>query len=481
MFKLSKYERILVSIFVLTLPLANPWVRGDGVGYYAYARALIIERHLSFEKDWQHGNESFTMGRLDEHGRVLANQYTRTGHIANLWSIGASLLWTPFLVITHWGVLLCDRLGARIPADGFSTPYLVTLALASLVYGFLGLWISFRLARKHFDERWAFLGTVGIWWASSLPVYMYFNPSYSHADSAFAVALFLWYWDRTRNARTIAQWLLLGLISGLTVNVYYPNGVLLLIPLTEAMVCYWQTWKSPVRDGAAITRLFLAHVMFVAVFAVALLPTLITRRIIFGDPLQTGYMAASTWNWRTPQFWNVLFSADHGLLSWTPILTLSLIGIALLFRVDRPFSAYLMIGLLAFYAVISFYPDWDGLSSFGNRFFVSLTAAFILGLTSIFDRLAHVWQERRAAIFAYGATTTLIIWNLGLIFQWGTHLIPARGPISWREASYNQVAVVPTRAARTLKAYMTRRKQLMGHIEEEDVKQLKSGQAEGTE
>ncbi len=47
-------------------------------------------------------------------------------------------------------------------------------------------------------------------------------------------------------------------------------------------------------------------------------------------------------------------------------------------------------------------------------------------------------------------TTALIIWNMGLVFQWGTHLIPARGPISWRDAAYNQVAVVPVQAARTL-------------------------------
>lgn len=481
MFKLSKYERILVSVFVLTLPLANPWVRGDGVGYYAYARALIVERHLNFEKDWQHANESFRMGRLDRDGHVLAGQYTRTGHLANLWSIGASILWAPFLAFTHLGVLFCDRLGAHIPADGFSTPYLVTVALATLVYGFLGLWLSCRLTRKYFPERWAFLGTLGIWWASSLPVYMYFNPSYAHADSAFSVALFLWYWDRTRAARTTAQWLLLGLISGLMVNVYYPNGVLLLIPVIEAMVCYWQAWKSSERNGAAMTRLFLRHVMFTAVFAISLLPTLMTRRIIFGSPLQTGYMAASTWNWTAPHFWNVLFSADHGLLSWTPILALSLVGIALFRRADRAFGTYLMIAVLAFYAVISFYPDWDGLSSFGNRFFISLTPVFILGLTAVFDGLARSWQERRAAVFAYCATSVFIVWNLGLIFQWGTHLIPARGPISWREASYNQVAVVPAKAAQALKAYMTRRKQLMGHIEEEDVKQLKSGQAEGTE
>ena len=60
--------------------------------------------------------------------------------------------------------------------------------------------------------------------------------------------------------------------------------------------------------------------------------------------------------------------------------------------------------------------------------------------------------RRAARPFRYPASLTalLVLWNLGLIFQWGTHLIPARGPISWREVAYNQVAVVPAEAAGTV-------------------------------
>ncbi|MGA9481093.1 MAG: hypothetical protein WBV48_04125, partial [Candidatus Acidiferrales bacterium] len=219
--KPSKYEKILIVLFLLTVPLSNPWVRGDGVGYYAYARAMLIEHRLDFQNDWKHGNESFAMGNLDTHGNVLLEEYTSTGHIANPWAIGSSLLWFPFLFVTHIGVLVCDHFGAHIAADGFSAPYVTTMALATALYGFLGLWLSFVVARNYFAERWAFLATIGIWWASSLPVYMYFNPSWSHAHSAFAAALFLWYWNRTRGARTISQWILLGLLSGLIVDVYY--------------------------------------------------------------------------------------------------------------------------------------------------------------------------------------------------------------------------------------------------------------------
>ena len=68
----DKFEKFLILIFVLTLPLSNPWVRGDGVGYYAYARAMLIEHRLDFRKDWLAANTSFRMGRVDSDGQYIA-------------------------------------------------------------------------------------------------------------------------------------------------------------------------------------------------------------------------------------------------------------------------------------------------------------------------------------------------------------------------------------------------------------------------
>lgn len=488
--KFTRYDRVLLVVFLISLPLCNPWVHGDGVGYYAYARALLIQRNLHFEKDWTHGNESFEMSRLDANGNILPDQYTRTGHVVNHWTIGPAILWAPFLVATHLGILLVDKLGAHVATDGFSSPYLITMALSTALYGFLGLWISFRLASKYFERRWAFLATLGIWWASSYPVYMYFNPSWSHAHSAFAAALFLWYWHHTRDSRTLRQWAILGLISGLMVDIYYPNGVLLFVPLLEALGGYWREWKergaapgvSTVQaTGSRLARNLVAHVTYFVVFLIALLPTLITRKIIFGSPLETGYAPIEEWKWHDPAFGRVLWSADHGIFTWTPILLLAVIGLVLFRRFDKAMAYYLMVAVAAFYGVVCFHTNWDGLSSFGNRFFISLTPIFILGLAALMDFAAREWHERRVAIAAWALTAVLILWNLGLIYQWGTHLIPARGPISFRDATYNQFAVVPEQAGRNLKNYFTRRRRMMNRIEQEDVNQLKKQQEQGNQ
>lgn len=467
----TRKGKLLILIFLLSLPLCNPWVRGDGVGYYAYARSLLIEHHLKFERDWEHGNDTFRSGRIDSEGRVLVDQYTVTGHINNAWTIGPSLLWLPFLFLTHMGVLLCNHLGTGCSADGFSPPYLITMAVSTALYGFGALWISFCLARRYFQEQWAFVAAIAVWGASSLPVYMYFNPSWSHAHSAFVVALFLWYWDQTRMRRTRGQWVLLGLISGLTVDVYYPNGVLLLIPLMETLPSYWQGWKRTAGRGSFVLRLLATHIVYVAVCAVALLPTFISRYIIFGGILQTGYPPAAAWNWKSPSFWNVLFASNHGLLSWTPVLVPALVGIILFFRKDRFLAASLVVVFISFCSVIASYPHWDHGSSFGNRFFVSLTAVFVLGLASALDQIGQAWQSHRAAVFVVALTGLMIVWNWGLIFQWGTHLIPARGPISWRAVARNQLGV-PAKVTYSVEDYFLRRGHMMHQIETEDAKQL---------
>ena len=469
MLRPDKFEKVLILIFLVSLPLCNPWVRGDGVGYYAFARAMLIEHRLDFQRDWLTANPSYRMGRVDSDGRLLPSQYTSTGHLDNHFSVGPAMLWFPFLLVAHGFVQLDHVFGGHIAADGFSFPYILAMALATALYGFLALWISFQLAKKYVPEKWAFLSTLGIWFASSLPVYMYFNPSWSHAQSAFAASLFLWYWDRTRPERAWAQWVILGLMAGLMMDVYYVNAILLLIPLLESLTRYWNGIKS--NEVAAVTRLFLKNILFTLVTAIAFLPTLIAKRIIYGSAKDFGY--GGLWNFASPALLKVCVSSEHGLFSWTPILALAVIGLFFLRRQDKVLSLYSIMTFAAYVYTIGCYLDWAGISSFGSRFFVSLTPLFILGLAAFFEWMALSLRERPANILATSITTLLIVWNLGLIFQWGTHLIPARGPISWRTAAYNQVAVVPVQTVRTLKAYLTGRGRLMNHIEQQDLQQLK--------
>ena len=471
---LSRFSiRILVVLFLLSLPLLNPWVHGDGVGYYALARAPLIEHSLDFTHDYQRANAGFREARLDANGRPMDVFRTPTGHLDNHFAVGPAMLWSPFLLLAHFSVQLARALGSSVAADGFSAPYRFAMAFATCLYGFVGLLLSFRLARKYVDDRWALYATVAVWWASSLPVYMYFNPSWSHAHSAFVVALFLWYWHETRLGRTVRQWLLLALISGLMLNVYYPNAMLLVVLAVEAMPQY----RSAFRDEPsfpAVGGLLARHALFGAVTLVCLLPTFITRSILYGGPFASGYIPLRNWLWDSPVFLKVLFSTNHGLLLWTPIVLLSFVGLLLFARREPGVGVPFLLAVIAFYLFISFYPDWAGISSFGNRFFLSLTPLFILGLGVLLGSAARFFASRPAFNLAAGfVLSAFILWNLGLMFQWGVHLVPARGPVDFTQTISNQFTVVPRSIFSRLRAYFVRRSSLMQQIEEGDEQQRK--------
>ena len=473
-----KSERLLFLLFFLSLPFLNPWVRGDGVGYYAFARATLIEHSLDFTEDYQHANASFRGPRLDENNLPKLAFRTPTGRLDNHFTVGPAILWTPFLLLAHAGVLLARALGSSVAADGFSAPYRIAMAFATAFYGFLSLLLSFRLARQYVEERWAFLATLAIWWAGSLPVYMYFNPSWSHAHSAFAVALFIWYWHETRTSRSLAQWLLLALIAGLMLNIYYANAMVLAVLAVEALRQYRAAFRHHAAPGESsamlrIPELLLRHFLFAATLLASLLPTFISRYLVYGSPFESAYIPLRDWLWSSPVFFSVLFSSNHGLFSWTPILLLALAGLFLFWRREPRVGAPLLVAFFAFYFFISCYPDWAGISSYGNRFFVSLTSLFILGLAVFFDRAAQLFRSPRAALaaaLALLAATSL--WNAGLMFQWGSHLIPARGPVSFSEIVHNQFFVVPSQLSADFQRYIFKRKALMQQIEDRDLQQL---------
>jgi hypothetical protein len=288
------------------------------------------------------------------------------------------------------------------------------------------------------------------------------------------VALFLWYWDKTRDTRTLLQWMLLGALGGLMLDVYYANVMVFVILLIEALRDYAAAIRMAAPNTPSLAQLLARHLVFAATLLICLLPTFIAHRIIYGSMFESGYVSLNHWNWTSPRLFSVLFSSEHGLISWTPILLFALIGLFAFWRsVPRAGFAFLA-ATVGFYYFIASYPDWAGISSYGNRFFVSLTPLFILGLAVFLERFTPVFRTRRAALAAVSIfLACFVFWNAGLMFQWGAHLIPARGPVSFPQMIRNQFMVVPRQITKQFEMYLFRRKSLMQQIEQRDLEQLK--------
>ena len=461
----SGYWKALIVMFLLTLPFVHGEVDGDGIGYYAHLHSPLIDHNLAYATDWKNPHD---LGRLwpamdwkDPHevdrnliSHAWENPVRRAGHLPNYFAVGPAILWSPFIVSTHIVVLTLSHFGVHVTPDGKSPPYMFALAMATAFYGFCGLCISFSIAREFVDERWAFWATVGIWLGTSLPVYMYLLTSWSHAPSAFATSLFLWYWLRTRQARTARQWLIVGMLAGLMIEVYYLNVVFVLGPLWEAARAYFGLWRDPADRLRRAGRILWLHLLGVVGGLVALLPTFIIKEIVFGSPFAAGPYSLGLWNWGAPVFGKVLFSGTHGLLVFTPIVLLAFVGLFYLCRLDRTVGIICLSAALAFYWLVSSYPGWSSVFGFGNRYFVSLTPLFVLGLAcTLAFAERFFWRDyRRALLRVAPVILAFVIWNLGLVYQWRTHLMPTRSAVYWDEVIYVQFRDVPMLALHDLVA-----------------------------
>jgi hypothetical protein len=265
--------------------------------------------------------------------------------------------------------------------------------------------------------------------------------------------------------------LVLGLISGLMVDIYFLNCVLLLLPLIESLLGYAARLKFQPQE---VQTLFLQNLLFVFTICFVFLPTVITRRIIFGGYFRFGSYSHLSWDWSAPHWRAVLFSSEHGLFIWTPLLALALLGLFFVPRASQILATYFALAVTVFYYLISSYPYWNGMSSFGNRFFISMTPIYVFGLAAAMLRLAQLLSRPRLAlVLSTGILASFVLWNLGMLYQWGAHLVPVRGPISLHEAVHNQFYEVPHQLSVHLRGYLFRRSDLMRQIEQRDIEQLK--------
>jgi hypothetical protein len=452
-YPITRVRWALALAIVLSLAFVNPYVRGDGNGYYAWLVSPAIDHDLDFRNQYAHGEPLFRSRYFDQAGQPLPALLTRTGRLENQWSVGPALLWAPWFLTAHVGVRIARWWGSDLPADGYAWPYRWACAIGTVVYGWIGLLLARRAALLlGVSDRAASIAMIAAWAASPLPVYQYFLPFHVHALAAFAVALFLWWWLAHRPLATPVAWGVWGLSAGLMTVVYHFNVVVLLVVPFAA--------RDAGRKGAASWTCAAA---FAGGAAAPWLPQLVGKAIVYGSPFTTGYQ--DRFFWTAPHLWDTAWSPAHGLFLWTPLAIAGLAGLCWLARRRRE-AAVLLATSVAFYYAVASFENWHGVSSFGNRFFVSLTALLVAGVGALVHELSARRRWGRGAAIA--GLALLSLWNAGLAFQWGTKLMPNRGPVDVRAVARQQVTVVPREIGRFVRQYFTDRAALTGAIERQD-------------
>jgi hypothetical protein len=476
----------IAVLFLALLPISLPRIYAtDEVQYYAYLRSIYFDGDLDFRNEYEHFaaiGEQQNPPDLAIRNALLhpdaQNPNPRTGKLRNVAPIGSAIMWSPGFVLADLGVRAANLLGARIPADGYSRPYIWSVCFMSALYALGGLLLTYRLARRFAGVFAAALATIAVWLATPLVMYTYILMPWSHATGFFLFALFLTLWlgngsgagaragaallPAEPTARSPRTWALLGLVGGLMTLTREQLGLLLLLPALEGVISYVKFMRE--RRWADLRALLVRHAAFGVVFALALVPQLLTYQVLNGRPLPSSTVGGKL-VWCSPHFVDTLVDYDprpsafcpiandpsaqlapfaHGALLWSPVIIPALLGLAWLWRRDRRLAALLLAGFLAqTYINGAFGTTWHLNRSFGFRRLIECTPIFVLGLAALVEYFAQRGRRALPALAAIG----LIYWNIGIIAQWTFVRPEIRNGLIWDGMLYNQFVAVPSTVA----------------------------------
>ncbi len=442
----------VVLLFIVSLPVVTPRLyASDEIQYFAFLRSLWFDQDLSFDNEYRYFHDR-GIARAFGFEETFLELRTPTGHRYNFGTIGCAVLWAPFFGIADLSVRLMRTAGADVAADGFSRPYLRAVTYGSSLYGFLAVLLSVRAARRLTGSgRHGQLAGLIAWLGTPLLFYMYVAPGMAHACSAFAVAVFVNVWLNVRERWSTRGLVALGAAGALMVMVREQD---VFFGLGPALDFLWSV-GAEVRSGRSgrIRERVTAALAGIAAFAVCFLPQATAYLILNGRLGPPDYIA-NKMRWLAPYAGHVLLSPGHGLLIWTPLILVCLVGLAAL-AVTSPLGATRRVAtclglMFAAQVYISGSIDsWTVAGSFGQRRFVGTTVILVIGLAALLQMAA----ARRSRIGIGLAVAGCVWWNLGLMAQFGSGMMD-RQRLEPMRNTYNTFVTVPRELPGLAKRYL---------------------------
>ena len=374
-------------------------LQSDGFYYFAYLRSLAFDRDVEFTNDYR------LLGLGD---KAHLFRPTRTNHAQSAWTIGPAIVWSPFFAAGHLVARELSRNNPNVTANGISFPYRQAVCIAGLTYGLLGCWFMFGIAARLTDSRIAAAATTATVSGSFMLWYMVKEPSMTHAPSMALVAAFVLAWLVTREKRSTAQWILLGLLAGFMTLVRWQNAIFALLPACDSAVSLLAAWRAGKRDEAR--DIIVNGLLFTAAATVGFLPQMLAWKAIYGSWLAVSPVGPQI-RFRDPHLIDILWSARNGLFSSSPVLAAGAAGLMLYARSVPAIGVPCLLAVAMMTYFNACIQDWWGSAGYGGRRFDGTLPFFCIGAAYAARRSIELVRRFPAAALA-AAAAGLVLWNL---------------------------------------------------------------------
>ena len=470
---------LFALLFVVSLPAVTARLySSDEVEYFSYLRSLWFDHDVSFENEYRYFFEHGIAQTPDFHQTFLELE-TATGRRINYGTIGCAILWAPFYAMAD----SLARVTHVADANGYSKPYVAAVAYGSAFYGFLTIVLAISAA-GHIVRAHAFSSGLAVWLGTPILFYMYVAPPFSHACSAFAVALFVTVWLRTRQTWSIGGTIALGLTGALMAMVREQDLFIALGPALDFALAAFKgkgtsaRGLSEARSGRArasgggapravneARHLALVAFAGAVAFLIGYLPQLMAYQALNGAPRPSPLVTRKMF-WHAPHALQVLADPEHGWLFWTPLAVLALIGLIRLAttpdaavaktteeKADVRQVALCMLLMVACQVYISgAVESWTVAGAFGQRRFVAVTIFLVVGLAAF-----QSWIVPRPARRILNVVVVAAVWwNLALTAEFGTGMMD-RQKLELGRNAYDAFVTLPRMAPQLVYRYFTNR------------------------
>jgi len=381
----------------------------DDKKYYAYVKSLIIDGNLDFQNEYQ---------QFGVHDNYHLFHRTKAGRPPNLYPPGSMALWFPFFILIHIFLKLIRIFDPGLLTNGLIQPYKNAVGLATIFYACLAFLIIYRMLKDYVKRSIALISVLLFILSAFLIFYIIFTPLMSTVCEAFMATLFIFLWLKQSKKASITLHFILGFIGGLLIFIRPTLGVFLLLPLLIIIKRFfsnksYKRWSSIKSNLQFITSLLIGIILGIA-------PLLFVWKAVYGEWIVS---FSRYFPWLTsPYIIQVLFSWRHGLISWSPIILFSLLGLIILTFKHKYISfAFIAVFLLTLY-INSSTTAWHGDGAFGARRFASMACIFTFGLAFFLQWIQNTLGKKGFLIVLI-FISLLIPWNLLLLYQFEKTMI----------------------------------------------------------
>lgn len=429
----------LFFTFLLLTPLGifNDWIppdlhkgyysvttidAGDDTGYYAFLRSVFFDGDLDFFNELHYAH---------------SEKFMPTGYVFNNWQMGQAILFLPFFIVGHLLALLYQGLGYPVSVGGYSAPYYISTAVASVTFLFAGLVLVYKTLHSFIDKRFATFVTISIWLASPLIYFSFIRQRMSHTVEFFFAAVLIFAWihfrpqpreevredlretslgKETSQGQLVIRYAVLGALLGFLCVTRVINIAFFALFAVDLL---W-SFRANLKSANTLKKITVLSGAMLGGFFLVMLPQIVCWYQLNGVPFPPRHMKFAGEGLSSISFlplmekiWDLFFSAKWGLLFSMPLAIAGLVGLFLKNERLKEIRPGLLAYLAGIFAVVIIYPEDS--ASYGHRHLISALPVFALGLGNLLLRISEAGSKWGVRVVVVGGLLSVLAQFLMLI------------------------------------------------------------------